>query len=118
MLRVQLYSANPRAYQFRAARVRETLTMMVPMHLALKRRKPIKTDGPVPAVVQGSERSAYALFVEDEQGSLADILYLCNVDGWGSPLVDGALDWPAFEFGDSQACCTVCGLLINRGIEE
>jgi hypothetical protein len=62
-----------------------------------------------PARVRGNERTAIAVFIEDERGELVDIEYVCEDNERGI----GALPWPAFDFGDSDIYCSDCGALIN-----
>lgn len=70
---------------------------------------PTDNERTAPAIVQGSERSAYAIFVEDAIGDLVDILYYCRYSACAdSAPSDGALLWPGFDFGDSGAYCEVC----------
>ena len=77
------------------------------------------TERNVPAIVQGSERSAYAIFVEDAQGDLVDILYYCRYSACAdSAPSDGALPWPAFDFGDSGAYCEACHEAIDAPRED
>lgn len=66
-----------------------------------------------PAIVQGNTRSAIALFIEDERGDLVDIHYVCMIDAASDPDTDGALLWPAYDFGDSQVRCIKCNRLIQ-----
>jgi len=67
-----------------------------------------------PAVVNGSARSGVALFETDAIGDLVAITYLCAADAWADARADGALPWPAFDFGGYDACCGECGATINR----
>ena len=66
-----------------------------------------------PAIVNGSERQGVALFIADADGNLVDIEYLCSADAWNAPGAEGALWWPAFDFGDSGAYCRECSVMID-----
>ena len=67
------------------------------------------------AIVQGSERSALALFITDSNGDLVDIEYLCRYSCAASmpDALAGALPWPAFDFGEYGAYCRDCGEVIE-----
>lgn len=68
-----------------------------------------------PAIVQGSEQSAYAVFVTDNGGNLVDILYYCRYSDCSDDQdVGDALPWPAFDFGDSGAYCDACHEMIDE----
>ena len=66
-----------------------------------------------PALVAGSECNGVALFIPDSNGDLVDIEYLCATCAWNNPVTDGALRWPAFDFGDFGAYCRECQRAIN-----
>ena len=73
--------------------------------------------GTGPAIVNGNVRQGVAIFIENDAGDLVDIDYLCSADAWHNPLADGALDWPAFDFGEVTVRCFECGRIINEGTE-
>jgi len=66
-----------------------------------------------PALVTGSECNGVALFIADSGGDLVEIEYLCATCAWNNPATDGALRWPAFDFGESGAYCRECKRAIN-----
>lgn len=64
-----------------------------------------------PASVQGNHQRGIAIFIENANGDLVDIEYLCQpcayVEDWSGN------DWPCFDFGDAGAYCRKCGAIIE-----
>lgn len=72
-----------------------------------------RADANRPARVQGSHGRGLAIIVADARGDLVDIEYLCAWCARESNLWGDALDWPAFDFGESGAWCRECGEQID-----
>ena len=53
-------------------------------------------------------------FVEDADGSLVDIVYVCAGCSFGTEERAPALRWPAFEWPDYDVHCAECSALVNR----
>ena len=70
-----------------------------------------------PAYVQGNERQAIAVFIEDRRGDLVDIEFYCRFDQCGEGIdLSDCLPYPAYDFSpDYDTCCNECGQLINKG---
>lgn len=67
-----------------------------------------------PAIVQGSECRAVALFHTDVHGDLVDITYVCLADAESDSRADGALPWPGFDWSpDYASYCETCGCAID-----
>lgn len=71
-----------------------------------------------PAIVHGNERTAIAVFREDERGNLVDIDFYCYTANDCADFrteTQSALRWPAYSFSpDYDTCCSDCGAIIQR----
>ena len=73
------------------------------------------TQTMAPAIVHGNDRRATAYFIQDSNGDLVDIEFVCT---YHTDPAAGALPWPAFEFSsDYNTCCRECGGTIHTAGE-
>ena len=67
-----------------------------------------------PAQVNGNCASGFAVFQEEANGDLVDIVFYCLDCAEDRDIL--GLWWPGFDWSpDYDSCCDDCGKLINAG---